>query len=410
MKNELVRIVELMADGMTKQEALERLKKEQQQEENLVVEEKEEIKKPTLRSVDLDSEDCVETLTVSGDPLVAKLAKKVRNLQVTNNELRRTARASVSNTDYATSIFKGIEKASQSVSQADRKTVYLSGDSTVAQNATLEVLLSDLQIGKVTRDYNTPEAKKRLARYRDGIMQAIFERNTKYNLERIVVALIGDLVEDHMKHGVKSASSCDTGLSEQMHDAIEGIFLNIIEPLAASGLPMDVMCVTGNHGSSEHKGMDSFKAGRFSYDFVIHKTLERYCQLSGYNNVTFHIPDGVFGHLDIYGSVAIYEHGYNNNITEKAMVDQMRKRGAQIQQHPTFWRQGDKHHHITYGQGEQVLNGAFFGVDSEGLEYSGILGFSSVPSQTIMFHTDKNKQVGLSSVDEVINIQLVKPD
>ena len=226
-----------------------------------------------------------------------------------------------------------------------------------------------------------------------------------YDVERIVFAMIGDVVEDHLKHGPQSSTSTDTGLAEQMHDAIEAVWEGILQPMAELGIPMDVICVTGNHGSSQHKGMDSFKAGRFSYDFVIHHTLKRYCELAGYDHVTFNIPDGTFGHMEIYGKYAIYEHGYHSPCTEKGMTDQMLKRGQQIQKHVSYWRQGDRHHHACFGQGEQVLNGAFFGIETEGIEYSGILGFNSVPSQTIMFHTPHNK-LGVGNVKEVINIQV----
>ena len=87
------------------------------------------------------------------------------------------------------------------------------------------------------------------------------------------------------------------------------------------------------------------------------------------------------------------------------MIDQMRKRGAQLKVHPNYWRQGDRHHHITYGQGEQILNGAFFGIDTEGLEYSGILGFNSVPSQTLVWHTEEKCQ-WKATVKDVVNSQV----
>ena len=87
------------------------------------------------------------------------------------------------------------------------------------------------------------------------------------------------------------------------------------------------------------------------------------------------------------------------------MTDQMLKRGRQLHIHPTYWRQGDKHHHTSFGQGELVLNAAFFGIEQEGIEYSGILGFNSIPTQTIMVHVDE-RRLGRGNIKEVFNVQV----
>lgn len=351
------------------------------------------------------SSDQLDVLCASSDWNVANLAKRLRTAQRTNNQLRKIQRQSFDNSDDFKSVADAIKDITQTISDKTLFVPNVDYDDKGKYKATLEVLLSDLQIGKVSRHYNTEVAKKGLELYGQGILQEVYKRKEQYNIERVVFALVGDLVEDHLKHGVQSATACDTGLAEQIHDAIEGIWKHVLLPLASLGVPVDVMCVTGNHGSSQHKGMDSFKAGRFSYDFVIHKTLESFCKLKGLDNITFHIPDGTFGSLEIYGKHAIYEHGYANPFSEKGMTDQMRKRGSQLKVHPSYWRQGDKHHHACFGQGELVLNAAFFGIEQEGIEYSGILGFDSIPSQTIMFHVDDNR-LGKGNIKEVINIQV----
>jgi hypothetical protein len=146
----------------------------------------------------------------------------------------------------------------------------------------------------------------------------------------------------------------------------------VLNPLFKLGIKVDVMCIAGNHGSSQHKGMDMFKAGLFSYDYTIYKTFELLAKSCGYNHVQFIIPEGVFGYLNIYGNYAVYEHGYFNSSTEKSMSDQMKKRGQQIKKHVEYFRCGDKHHACSYDTHRIVLNGAFFGVDEGGVEYSGL--------------------------------------
>lgn len=363
-------------------------------EESVVVEE------------DTLDENTLDSLCESTNWSVSNLAKRLRSAQRSNNQLRKVQREMFDSSESgeAPSIEDIMVSAATRVKTLKAPTYNYAPESS-SEPSTLEVNISDLQIGKVSRYYNTEIAKEALKMHGEGILQAMEERKAKFEVERIIVNMLGDLVEDNIKHGVGSAIACDTGHAEQIHDAIEGIWQSILKPLALLGIPMDVTCIVGNHSSSTHKGMGTFKEGKFSYDYIVHKTLESFCKMSGYDWVKFNIPEGVFGVVEVYGKYMITEHGYKNACSEKGMVDQMRKRGAQLQIHPTYWRQGDKHHHACFGQGEQILNGAYFGVDTEGLEYSGILGFNSVPSQTIVFHTD-DQRLGYTTAKDIINIQL----
>jgi hypothetical protein len=242
-----------------------------------------------------------------------------------------------------------------------------------------------------------------MRKFRRGIEALLVK--PEYDYERIVLASIGDIVEDHLKHGVGSATACDTGLAEQMADAIEIMWIELISPLAATGKQLDIMCVAGNHSSSQHKGMDVYRAGIFSYDYAIYKALELLAKTAGYGNVNFIIPEGVFGYLNIYGNYAIYEHGYFNAVSEKGMYDQMKKRGNQIKKHVEYYRQGDKHNVQLFDCGKIVLNGAFFGNDINATEYSGVLGFSAVPAQVVMVHCPEER-LGRNTVKEFHCIQL----
>ncbi len=350
------------------------------------------------------SEEQIEVLCEHPDYSVSNLAKRLRSAQRTNTQLRKVQKELFDGTE-------GEVKSLEDVISEVLKEVTLGKSTTLVEYevssspATLEVMLSDLQIGKITRHFNKDTAMKGLKLYGEGILKEIYQKRDKFKVEKVILELLGDLAEDNTKHGIQSAISTDCGLAEQMVLATQGIWEYVLKPLAGLGVEVEVICIVGNHASSTHKGMGSFKEGKYSYDYTIFKMLEQFSDISGYDNVEFNIPEGTFGHTTIYGKHVILEHGYHNNHTEKGMIDQMRKRGAQLKVHPTYWRQGDRHHHITYGQGEQILNGAFFGIDTEGLEYSGILGFSSVPSQTLVWHTEEPCE-GKGTVKDVVNIQV----
>lgn len=338
----------------------------------------------------------------SKDVHIASLAKRLRNAQKTNNQLRKINNGSIDQTQHFKEMVNAVEVASSKV--AINKSLRKRPDNVNRRKlATAEILFSDFQIGKVGQYYNSKLAEKAISKYGSLIMEEL--SSNEFNFERIIFASLGDTVEDHLKHGVQSASSTDSGLAEQMANALEYIWKYVIEPLGSLNIPMDIVCIAGNHGSSNHKGMDMYKAGLFSYDYPIYKALQGFCKAAGWDHIKFIIPEGVFAYLDIYGRTTVYEHGYFNTCTEKSLTDQKAKRGQQLKRHVEYFRCGDMHHVCDYNNGQEVVNGAFFGVDNEGVEYSGILGFNSVPAQKMMIHT-REDSIGRNTIKRNINLQV----
>jgi len=348
------------------------------------------VKTTETLSTDSDlSEPELDVLCQSKDASISNLAKRLRTAHRANLQLRRVQNEVFDQEVITQTYLNAVQQAIGALKVVPY--TYVPVKKKGRQNATVEILFSDLQIGKVGEHYNTEKAIKALKLYGEELVKYITERQENYDIERIVFASLGDIVEDHMKHGVQSAMATDSGLSEQMSNAIKYIWEYVLQPVFGLGIKTDVMCICGNHGSSQHKGMDMFKAGLFSYDYTIYKALELVTQTAGYSQVSFIIPEGVFGYLNIYGNYAVYEHGYFNSSTEKSMSDQMKKRGQQIKRHVEYFRCGDMHHSCSYDSHRIILNGAFFGVDEGGIEYSGILGFNSIPSQVVVLHTPEEK-------------------
>lgn len=253
---------------------------------------------------------------------------------------------------------------------------------------TVEVILSDLQIGKLQPGYNTPVAFKRLHEYGQSIL---FQIETKmalgYRVERIVLGLLGDIIESDKKHK-NSARATDTGTAEQIADAIYGIFHFVIAPLAKLGIQMDIPCVPGNHDWDDH-GMGQWKPGRDMLSYPLYRSLEMLTTASGYGNVVFDITDGAYTTVDFYGQTALYEHGVGVSVTETSMKAHKVKRSEQENKHLTYFRMGDKHNVSTFDCGRYVVNGAFFGSGPGGQEYSSIAGYSSVAAQWMGFHVQR---------------------
>lgn len=317
----------------------------------------------------------------------AQQVMKARNQQTSNNQLRRDVRSLI---EYIENNETVVDAVTSAVAGINKRLPYYEP---VKQDAggkpiTVEILLSDLQIGKLAHNYTTPIALARLFEFgRAAIFQIQQKIAAGYRVDRIVLALLGDIIESDKKHK-NSARATDTGTAEQMANAITGLFTLIIEPLARLGIRLDVICVTGNHDHDDH-GLMMYKPGLEQLSFPIYTTLELVTRRSGYANVHFDIPHGSFATTHFYGQHALYEHGVGVSVTEASMKAHKVKRGEQVQRHMTYFRMGDKHNVSTFNAGQYVVNGAFFGDDETGSEYSSIAGFSGKPAQWLGFHVPR---------------------
>lgn len=250
---------------------------------------------------------------------------------------------------------------------------------------TVELLLSDLQIGKLSPGYNTNVARKRLFEFgRAALFQIDQKIKAGYRIERIVLGILGDVIESDQKHS-NSGRATDSSTAEQMFDAQQGLFEFVIEPLAKLGIPVDIIGITGNHDWDGH-GINMFEPGKNHFSWAMYRSLELLTSRIGYANVTWTIPEGTYAVVDFYGQKALYEHGVGVAAAENAMRAHKIKRSEQEKQHLTYFRMGDKHTVTSFNAGQHVVNGAFFGATAGGSEYSGICGYSSVPAQWMGFH------------------------
>ncbi|HDR9131354.1 hypothetical protein [Burkholderia vietnamiensis] len=313
----------------------------------------------------------------------------LRNTRTENNRLRRALDEALARVGTAEAFLDGVTDAVSTLNRERRQVTKPVKADPKGTPLTVEVLLSDLQIGKLSGTYNSDISMRRLKAFGEALLFQIKQKVTVgYNVERIILAIIGDIIESDKKHD-NSARATDTGTAQQIHDATVGIYRYVIEPLAALGIRLDIIGVTGNHDWDGH-GITQFRPGREQLSYPLYKALELLCHTKGMPHVTFDIPDGVFTTAHIYGQTVLYEHGVGVAVTEASMKAHKIKRSEQLGKYITFFRMGDKHNVCSFNSGQYVVNGAFFGSDNEGIEYSSIAGFSSVPAQWMGFHTPRD--------------------
>lgn len=255
---------------------------------------------------------------------------------------------------------------------------------------TVELLLSDLQIGKIMTDFSSEVARKRLREYsRAAILKIQQHIESGYRVERIVLAMLGDIIESSKKH-LDSARATDCSTTDQIKKGFEFIFTEVVDQLAMLGIPMDVVCVTGNHDHDGH-GMMMFKPGREHYSWIFYHAIKMLSEARGYDHVKFDIPEGSFATTEIYGHGILYEHGVGVSVSESSMQSHLSKRANQLKRFLTYFRMGDKHNISRFNNDRLVVNGAFFGADDKGEEFSGISGFDSMAAQLMLCYVKRKK-------------------
>lgn len=337
------------------------------------------------------------------DPSRAKEVVRSRNFQTENGRLRKDVQALSEAVGSREAFLDSVTRIVDEMPERPPVDFKKFTGGQVGTPVTVEVLLSDLQIGKLSPGYNTNVARKRLFEFGRAVEFQIEQKaSVGYRIEKIVLGLLGDIVESDMKHS-NSGRATDSSTAEQIFDATQGLFEFVIEPLARLGIPMEIMAITGNHDWDGH-GINMFEPGKNHFSWCLYRSLEMLTTRVGYRNVKWTVPEGTYGIVDFYGQKALYEHGVGVAATEVAMRGHKIKRSEQEKQHLTYFRMGDKHTVTSFNAGQHVVNGAFFGACAGGTEYSGIAGYSSVPAQWMGFHVAR-KDNRLSLYDSFV-IQL----
>lgn len=323
------------------------------------------------------------------DSIVRNLIEKRRSQNLTRN-VRRDLNKVLDVRLQAEDILASVKESASVIAKAKPVKV-IPAAKAKGIHMTAELLFSDLQIGKLMPNYNTEIAKKRIKAYTEAALFKIKQhQKSGYIFDKIILAILGDIVESDKKHP-NSARSCDSGTAEQLANAQQAIFLDVIEPLARLGIPMDVVMVTGNH-DHDSRGLNMFEPGKNHLSWPLFHALKDFTHYRGYSHVNCFIPVGCFHIHQIYNHNVLYEHGVGTSPSEAGLKQRRQQRSQQTRKMITYFRMGDRHSISRFNEDTLVVNGAFFGSDTEGTEYSGISGYNSDAGQIMFFHIPREDQ------------------
>lgn len=346
--------------------------------------------------------DIAEDVLESEDFAKSEGAK--RTAQLTNNHLRKINRQVLDAERTKDDVLQGVEQAVAVMKDLPPINLVKMPKTVDGKKMTVEALFSDLQIGKLMDNYTTDISIKRMKEYTEVLIEKIYQHTANgYDIERIMFCMLGDIIESDKKHA-NSARACDSGTAEQMQNAIQYIYKLVIEPLASLGIPMDVICITGNHDHDGH-GLEMFQPGKTQLSWPMYHSMRMIAEARGLDHVKFHIPEGSFHVNEIYGNHVLYEHGVGVGANPASMSKRVVDRTKQLHTYIDLYRMGDKHHICRFNNDKLIVNGAFFGDDRTGSEYSGICGYDGNISQLVLFHVER-KDLYRTSIFDTLAIQL----
>ena len=101
----------------------------------------------------------------------------------------------------------------------------------------------------------------------------------------------------------------------------------------------------------------------------------------------------------------MYEHGVGVATSEAAMKAHVAKRINQVKDYIHLYRMGDKHNICRFNNDRFVVNGAFFGDDRIGSDFSGIKGYDGEPAQVMFAYVERDNNRRTPIFDSLV-IQL----
>jgi hypothetical protein len=246
---------------------------------------------------------------------------------------------------------------------------------------TLEPLFSDLHIGKLTRDFNREVLQRRLSHYACEIL----EISRTINVERIVLAALGDFIENQTMHGIHSVRNCEFSTSQQIQFMIEDFWEYVLLPLCLEGIPIDFFGVSGNH-DRDTPSREYHYPGRHNFTFIIYNTLKLMAHTCGFKHVKFEIPDIAYCQVQIYGLNVVFEHfDQLKSMNPDSAVKLIQKRSDQLEKPIHHIRGGHFHTANFIDGGRIVFNGGMPG----GEGYSDTKGYKSNPGQVVSVYSNK---------------------
>jgi hypothetical protein len=320
----------------------------------------------------------------SKDDFIIKNLKEKTRTKTTMAQTAKENREILKYLEKKESIIESLKDAVKSISKRSIKPAKKPKKDAKKRNMTLELMVSDVHYGKKTNKVGVDVINQRVSKMARVTIEEIRRESKNYNVERLVISCIGDIIENADFHGKESTKASEFPTARQVFEAVKGLYENLIHPIAMTGIDITMLCVTGNHDRpDENKTYND--PGEHNLTYVIYKTWEMMAEREGIKNIKFQITKGAYDHTEIYGNILLVEHGDElRNINRDTVFNQISRRQSQIGKIVDFYRTGHWHELFVYSQGKAIGNGSVPGQDS----YADVKGFMSEAIQVLNYYVE----------------------
>lgn len=228
-----------------------------------------EVELDELEEVDLQATSTIDFLR-SENKRLGRLADKYKNVHM----------------EAASAVYKAAYEAFSSYDLPEIKRPKFSMSSNISETAV--AVFGDWQLGKVTPDYNSEVAARRIEQYTEKLLEITEIQRAHHPVKNLHVWLLGDIVEGEEIFPGQS-HLIDSGLYRQVGVNGPEILSKFLSTALENFEHVHVTGVIGNHGSVGGRNRKQYDP-ETNMDRLLYKILQLI--FSKEDRITFNIPDG----------------------------------------------------------------------------------------------------------------------
>jgi len=169
---------------------------------------------------------------------------------------------------------------------------------------TMGLMLSDSQLGHLTKSFNFKVFRDRLKMLQESIFTIAKVQRADHPIDRLVIFVLGDIVHNEIVGRFVDLHELEGTVWQQIQVAVdpENSFPSFFHNMLQMFDKVDLYLVSGNHGETQKDSISDA-----NWDSVIYKFWEQ--QFVNEDRINFHSTDDFYQIVDIYGKKFFLEHG-----------------------------------------------------------------------------------------------------
>ena len=320
---------------------------------------------------------------------IGELDIKKQEVRTKTNQLNKIKRNFIKSIEIANDIKECLIENTEIPKLNYRKDLEISDNKLIVQ-------ISDWHVGYCINNYkgnsyNYEIAKKRLSK----LLEEIKKTCKLYNINYVVIANCGDIIEHVSMRNTNQAFECEFNLGQQISHAIKLLF-SFIKEIADMGNKVEYYSCTSNH--ARLNGMKEMNIEGDDADVIIRDSLESLFELYGNKNIHINKTDYKDGtsEFELNGMMFKVMHGDNRPMNDKKLFD------GETSSHNTKYKAILRGHFHNFNVTSQNSNGYV-------ITSSCLFGYNSYSMKKMLCNTNASQTlivVNENDIETIKNVNL----